>query len=87
MRRDTINKMKSQSLNEKRYLQAIYPIKGLYLKYTRNSYNVTSKKKKKKARFKNRQTPENMFLFAELLNLEKLSTMCIMGYNFTLFFF
>lgn len=48
MRRDTINKMKSQSLNEKRYLQAIYPIKGLYLKYTRNSYNVTSKKKKKK---------------------------------------
>lgn len=28
-----------------------------------------------------------MFLFAELLNLEKLSTMCIMGYNFTLFFF
>ena len=40
--KETINKTKVYLLNGRRYMQMIFPIRGKYSKYTKNSCNSTS---------------------------------------------
>ena len=42
--KEPINRRKGHLLNERRRFQTMYLIKGYYSKYTKNSYNSTSKK-------------------------------------------